>query len=96
MESIHDELAPPEQLQEALDMVHLTVPWITRMLVNDTDDFMWPDSLFGTIIGENDTVDLGPLEVGGSQYLHGKHGVLAVVSNSILAHDLGSWCRCAA
>ena len=96
MESIHGELAPPERLQEALNMVHCTAPWMTRMLVNDTDDFMWPDSLYSTKIGKNYRVDLGPLEVGGSQYLHGKHGVLAVVSNSVLACDLGSWCRCAA
>ena len=96
MESIHDELAPPERLQEALNMVHRAAPWMTRVLVNNTEDSKWPDSLYSTKIGKNYRVDLGPLEVGGSQYLHGKHGVLAVVSNSILARDLGSWCCCAA
>ena len=96
MESIHNELAPPERLQEALNMVHHTMPSMTRMLVNDTDNFKWLDSLYSMKIGKNYRVDLGPLEVGASQSLHGKEGILAVVSNSILAHDLGSWCRCAA
>ena len=96
MESIHDKLALPEQLQESLNMVHHAAPWMTRVLVNNTDDSKWLDSLYGTKISKNYRVDLGPLEVGGSQYLHGKQGVLAVVSNSILTHDLGSLCCCAA
>ena len=96
MESIHDELALPERLQEALNMVHRAAPWMTRVLVNNTDDSKWPDSLYSTKIGKNYRVDLGPLAVRGSQYLHGKQGLPAVVSNSILAHDLGSWCCCAA
>lgn len=63
---------------------------MTRAIVNDSDDMKWPDSLFGTKIGKNHRVDLGPLEVGGSQYLHGKQGVLAVVSDNLFSHDLCS------
>ena len=36
MESIHDKLAPPERLQEALNMAHRPAPWMTRVLVNNT------------------------------------------------------------
>ena len=96
MESIHDKLAPPEQLQEALNRVHCATPWMTRVLINNTDNSEWPDLLYSTKIGKNYRVDLGLLEVGGSQYLHGKQGVLAVVSNSILTHDLCSLCGSAA
>ena len=92
MKSIHKQFAPPEQLQEALNMVHSTAPWMTRVIINDSDDKKWPDSLFSTMIGKNCMVDLGPLEVGGSQHLHGRQGVLAVVSDNLLSHDLCSWC----
>ena len=77
-------------------MVHCAAPWMMRVLVNNSDHSKWLDSLYSMKIGKNYRVDLGPLEVGGSQYLHGKQGVLGVVSNSILARDLGSWCCCAA
>lgn len=96
MESIHAELAPPERLQEALNMVHRAAPWMTRMLVNDTDDFKWPDLLYSMKIGKNYRVDLEPLEAGASQSLHGKEGILAVVSNTILTHDLSLLCGGAA
>ena len=53
-------------------MFHCAAPSMTRMLVNDTDDFKWPDLLYSTKIGKNYRVDLGLLEVGASQSLHGK------------------------
>lgn len=90
MESFHEYFAPPEQLQEALNMEQCTTPWMTKVIINDSDNMKWPDSLFGTNIGKNDRVDLGPLEAGGSQRLHGKKGVLAAVSDHLLSHDLCS------
>ena len=90
MESFHEYFALPEQLQEALNMEQCTDPWMMKVIINDSDNMKWPDSLFGTKIGKNDRVDLGPLEVGGSQHLHGKQGVLATVSDHLLSHDLCS------
>ena len=90
MKSIHKQFAPPEQLQEALNMEQCTAPLMTKGIINDSDNMKWLDSLFGMKIGKNDRVDLGPLEVGGSQCLHGKQGVLATVSDHLLLHDLCS------
>lgn len=90
MESFHEYFAPPKQLQEALNMGQCTAIWMTKAIINDSDNMKWPDSLFGMKIGKNDRVDLGPLEVGGSQHLHGKQGVLATVSDHLLSHDLCS------
>ncbi|KAI0736498.1 hypothetical protein C8Q72DRAFT_878917 [Fomitopsis betulina] len=88
MELIHEQFVPPEQLQESLNMVHHTAPWMTRVIVNDSDDMKWPDSLFDTMIGKNHRVDLGLLEVGGSQYLHGKQGVLAMLEGMARHHQV--------
>ncbi|KAI0714250.1 hypothetical protein C8Q72DRAFT_799158 [Fomitopsis betulina] len=88
MKSILEQFAPPKQLQEALDMAQFTAPQITRMIVNDSDNQKWPDSLFGTMIGKNHTVELGLLEVGGSQYLHGRQGVLAVLEGMAHHHQV--------
>ncbi|KAI0729062.1 hypothetical protein C8Q72DRAFT_794861 [Fomitopsis betulina] len=88
MKSIHKQFAPPEQLQEALNMVHSTAPWMTRVIINDSDDKKWPDSLFSTMIGKNRMVDLGPLEVGGSQHLHGRQGVLAMLEGMAHHHQV--------
>ncbi|KAI0734085.1 hypothetical protein C8Q72DRAFT_880807 [Fomitopsis betulina] len=88
MKSIHKQFAPPEQLQEALNMVHSTAPWMTKVIVNDSDDKKWPDSLFSTMIGKNRTVDLGLLEVGGSQHLHGRQGALAALEGMAHHHQV--------
>ena len=90
MESYHKYFAPPKQLQKALNMGQCTTSWVTEAIVDDSDNMRTPDLLFGTNIGEYATVELGPLEVGGSQPLHGKQGVLATVSDHLLSHDLRS------
>ncbi|KAI0709714.1 hypothetical protein C8Q72DRAFT_799369, partial [Fomitopsis betulina] len=64
-------------------MVHRTTPWMTRVIVNDSDDKKWLDSLLGMKIGKNHRVDLGPLEVGGSQHLHGRQGVTGHAQHNI-------------
>ncbi|KAI0727758.1 hypothetical protein C8Q72DRAFT_795691 [Fomitopsis betulina] len=69
-------------------MVHRTTPWMTRVIVNDSDDKKWLDSLLGMKIGKNHRVDLGPLEVGGSQHLHGRQGVLAMLEGMACHHQV--------
>ncbi|KAI0725075.1 hypothetical protein C8Q72DRAFT_934617 [Fomitopsis betulina] len=88
MKSIHKQFAPPEQLQEALNMDHCTAPWMMRVIINDSDNKKWLDLLFGMMIGKNCMVDLGPLEVGGSQHLHGRQGLLAMLEGMAHHHQI--------